>query len=250
MSDQPLVTVVIPTYNALGHLPDCLASISEALGEELGSRVVAHIQDGASDDGSAAYLEKLTLQGVSHSIQADSGIYDAMNSALAQANSPFVYFLGADDRLLPGFANALDNLQDPKAVYYGNVLFAHDMKPYDGPFNKVKLVYRNICHQAIIYPRQLLLAHPFDARYAVYADWAANIALMARHPFVYLALELAVYDNTGGASFDGADAEFGADKHRLLGESFGPGFALLSRTAPLAVAALRLFQAPRRPGRG
>jgi len=97
MSDTPLISIVIATYNCAGELPGCLDSI---LSQD-GGGVEILVADGASSDGTVEILERYGPQLAWWASAADEGIYDAWNQALPRARGTWVLFLGADDRLLP-----------------------------------------------------------------------------------------------------------------------------------------------------
>ena len=205
------------------------------------------LQDGQSTDSTSEVLEQSGLPGLDYQVEADGGIYDAMNRGVQRSDTAFVYFLGADDRLLPGFMHLLDQLREERSVYYGNVLYSHDMKPYGGRFNRLKLVYRNICHQALIYPRSLLQAEPFNTDYNLYADWDMNIRLMAQVPFHYVRTDIAIFENTGGASARHKDLAFERNRDTVFLRHFGRFYYLASRTAPMAAKCYQALFGRRRP---
>lgn len=230
------ITVIIPAFNALQYLPGCVDSIREHVGSLLGKSVNVMIRDAGSTDGSQEYLANLEVPGFSSISRPDKGIYDAMNAAVAEADSDWVFFLGADDRLLPGFAEALGRLDDRDTVYYGDVVLTSDGRRYDGRFSPLKLVYRNICHQAMFFPTALLRDSPYDIRYRTHADWAKNIELMASREFRYLALSIASFRDRSGASGTIEDRAFGEDKAALFRRHHGLLHMLCSLTAPLPTA--------------
>ncbi|MEH6592736.1 MAG: glycosyltransferase [Halioglobus sp.] len=232
--NPPLLTIIVPTYQALEDLRDCINSIIQILGTTLGDTVQVRVQDGQSADGTVEYIHALAHPGICVISEPDEGIYDAMNKAVRDAPTPWVYFLGADDRLLPGFLQMLPQLQDLSSIYYGNVLLTSNKRSYDGKFTAAKLVYRNICHQAIFYPRSLLTAQPYSDRYPLKADWAANITLMSQHPFRYLSHTVALYNNEDGLSRNQQDRAFDEDKNQMFRSAFGTAYFLMSATAPLA----------------
>jgi glycosyltransferase involved in cell wall biosynthesis len=246
VSGSPKITIVIPTFNAMALLPECIASIVEVAGELLGAGVFVRVQDGMSQDEVANYVHDLPHAGISISQESDSGIYDAMNKAVAGIETPWVYFLGADDRLMPGFTEMVAQLSGEDAIYYGDVLYASDLQKYDGNFSPLKLVYRNICHQAIFYPTRILSKNPFQTKYPIKADWAANICLMSKYKYHYLNCDVAVFNNGGGTSGNDDDIVFDADKNRLFRTNFGGVYYLLSLTAPLFTVLYQLFRRPRR----
>lgn len=230
------ITIVIPTWNALQHLPGCLDSIREQVGPSLGKGVQVLVRDADSSDGTRDYLSALEMPGLRSVSQADKGIYDAMNTAVAEADSAWVFFLGADDRLLPGFGEALTRLEHDDTVYYGDVVLTSDGRRYDGRFSALKLVYRNICHQAMFFPTKLLRSSPYDIRYRTHADWAKNIELMATCSFCYLDLPVAQFCHRSGVSGTVEDVAFAEDKAALFRRHHGVLLALCSLTAPLPTA--------------
>src|SRR5882724_1495319 len=96
---QPLVSVVVPTYNRLQYLP---AAVSSVLGQTFGQWELIIADDG-SDEETLAYLqtlEQLTRVKVlrlSHSGNPAS----ARNAALREARGEYVAFLDSDDTWMP-----------------------------------------------------------------------------------------------------------------------------------------------------
>lgn len=243
MDTAPLITIVIPTYNALTLLPQCIESVVKVSGDLLGVRILIRVQDGLSDDGTKEFLEQLPLDGLSIVSEKDSGVYDAMNKSVRSIITPWVYFLGADDRLLPNFVDVINMLDDQEKIYYGNVLYSSNLKKYDGKFSSVKLVYRNICHQAIFFPSRVLQEHPYKEKYPIKADWASNIMLMSKYKFHYMDYDIAIYNNKDGISANNTDVVFESEKHAIFRDSFGLAHYLLSLTAPLPTMAFKLLSA-------
>ncbi len=245
----PVITIVIPTYNAMALLPQCIHSIVEVTGDLLGTRILVKIQDGLSQDGIVEFIDSLPQVGVSIVHEKDKGIYDAMNKAVECLDTPWVYFMGADDRLLPDFLALVNRLDDRCNIVYGNVLYSSDLKKYDGKFNPVKLVYRNICHQAIIYPVTILRETPFLLKYTIMADWASNIDLMSRYDFRYFDYDIAIFNNQSGLSANQRDEMFDAEKNEMFRTIYGVSYYFLSLSAPILNKVYRLFVPRRRKPR-
>ncbi len=243
------VHVIIPSFNDLAELKGCIYSIQQAVGGALGKTVQVTVRDAQSTDGTEAFLADLQLEGVNFVCEADSGIYDAMNKGVSDAKAEWVYFLGADDRLQAGFMAAVDALTLSNTIYYGDVTLASSGKRYDGRFSALKLVYRNICHQAIFYPRELLRQSPFCTRYVTHADWAKNIEFMASQRFEYLDRVVATYRDREGQSGTVFDAAFAEDKSGLFRQYHGKLAMLLSMTASIPTRIYHLFKGPRIPER-
>ena len=98
MSSDVFFTVITATYNAAATLPRLLDSLAAQTCRDFELLV----QDGASRDETLAILERhrTSLPALSVASEADSGIYDAWNRALARVRGEWVIFLGADDMLV------------------------------------------------------------------------------------------------------------------------------------------------------
>jgi Glycosyl transferase family 2 len=105
--------------------------------------------------------------GVRVTSEPDNGIYDAFNKALGRARGRWLYFLGADDCLLPDFATLALSLTAAEQVHYASVRFAPSGLTYGGPFRGWRLLRENIPHQVMIYSRRSIVdAGGFDTRFS------------------------------------------------------------------------------------
>lgn len=129
-----------------------------------------------------------------------------MNKGVKMAKGKWLYFMGADDRLVNGVLSAIaDQLQKSDVdIFYGNVILTSNNSIYDGTFDLEKLLYKkNICHQAIFYGK-----HVFDKigyynlRYKIWADWDFNIRCFKHTEFVinYIDVTIAHYNDQYGVS--------------------------------------------------
>ena len=98
MSTPPLVSVLIPSYNAERWLAESVAS---AAGQSYPNVEVVVVDDG-STDGSVEVARSFEGRGVKVFEQANSGACAARNAALERSGGAYVKFLDADDVLLPG----------------------------------------------------------------------------------------------------------------------------------------------------
>jgi glycosyltransferase involved in cell wall biosynthesis len=93
MSDRPLVSVVIPTYNAEAFIEDCLHSVFDQQGDfELD---VVLVDDGSTDETLARV--KATGYPIRCVEQANAGPAAARNRALRMAKGEYIAFLDSDD---------------------------------------------------------------------------------------------------------------------------------------------------------
>jgi glycosyltransferase involved in cell wall biosynthesis len=91
---EPTISIIIATKNVADRIESCIKSI---LGQTYRSYEVL-IQDALSTDGTLAILRDYDPHTIKVTSEADDGIYDAWNRALAHAAGEWIMFLGADDR--------------------------------------------------------------------------------------------------------------------------------------------------------
>jgi len=177
LTEQPLLTIVICTYNAEIHLAECIATIAP----QKTSHIKLHIIDGNSTDSTLSIIKSNSSVVDYWRSEKDSGVYDAMNKSLTNIESGWVLYLGADDRLMPNIASRLIKILQTQpaetTVYYGDVYRPASNTIYDGKFSKIKMMRRNICQQAILYPRAALSKYNFDTTFPINADHILNINL-------------------------------------------------------------------------
>ena len=93
----PLVSIIIPCYNAERWLAETLES---ALAQTWTNREIILVDDG-STDGSLPIAQKFTARGVQVVTQPNQGAAAARNHGLRLARGDYLQFLDADDLLAP-----------------------------------------------------------------------------------------------------------------------------------------------------
>ncbi|WP_183575383.1 glycosyltransferase family 2 protein [Mucilaginibacter sp. X5P1] len=209
------ISVIIVTYNAAEHLQKCLDSIYKQAYPAIDIIIV----DGKSTDGTVQILEQNTGRIHFCLSEKDSGIYDAMNKAIKHISGSWVYFLGADDELLPDFSLMAQELKEPDTIYYGNVL-ANGIKR-SGLISPYYMAKGGIYHQAIIYPKTVFDKYTYNTKYKIAADYALNMSLYKdkRYKFVYLDYIICNYNHLG-ISGRVVDEAFEQDKTGLILKNF------------------------------
>lgn len=155
-----MVSIVVVTFNAEKTIRNCLISI---LSQKLeGWECI--LVDGNSKDKTVDIIEEFKSKDnrFRYISEPDTGIYNAMNKGWKMAKGEWVYYIGADDELLPDGLDSMirdgERYGNPDVVY-GNILYKKD--------NGEKEVHRHkshnrlpwsffACHQAIIAKRDLL----------------------------------------------------------------------------------------------
>jgi glycosyltransferase involved in cell wall biosynthesis len=119
---SPEITIVVAAYNAESFIRATLESV---LAQSLQDIEVIVIDDG-STDATQAILRTFSDRRLTVLRQENSGVSAARNAGLAAARAPYVFFLDADDLLLPDaldrMVNTLD--QNPERV----ACFAHHVR--------------------------------------------------------------------------------------------------------------------------
>lgn len=94
---NPLVSVVIPAYNAAGFIAETLESV---LGQTYRPLEIIVVDDG-SRDGTPEVVERFASHGVRLIRQENAGPSAARNRGIAVATGTYIAFLDADDLWLP-----------------------------------------------------------------------------------------------------------------------------------------------------
>jgi glycosyltransferase involved in cell wall biosynthesis len=97
MPERPVISVIIPCYNAAAWLP---ATIESAVGQTWPHVEIIVVDDGSSDD-SVAIARRYSSRNVRVETIPNSGAAAARNHGLALARGDYLQFLDADDLLGP-----------------------------------------------------------------------------------------------------------------------------------------------------
>jgi glycosyltransferase involved in cell wall biosynthesis len=190
----PKVSIICVTKNASQYLERCLKSISE----QTCPHIELIVQDGESTDNTLDIIRRWSALINSWQSIPDQGIYDAMNKALEYVTGDWVYFIGSDDYLYPGFSDMVVNdLKHKNRIYYGKVEVGNGT--YTRRFSSYKLTKYNLCHQAMFFPRSVFERYRFDLHYEVCADYLLNMQLNCdnRYKFQYVDKLIAFFNDTG-----------------------------------------------------
>lgn len=224
---HPFFSIIIPTYNSEQTIASCLESILVQIFTDYEILVI----DGQSTDQTTLVLQAFQnkcprLHWIS---EKDSGIYEAMNKGISMAKGQWLYFLGSDDVF---FSNSV--LQTifsytkirNNGFIYGNVLingqagWAESDAIYDGSFDVLKMLYKNICHQSIFYHYTLFQRYGYyNTRYSICADYDLNLRIAASLELKYIDIIIAVFKG-GNSSFIQRDLYFEQEKNKNIVQYF------------------------------
>lgn len=210
------ISVITVCFNAVSTIEKTICSVLNQSWSDLEYIII----DGGSKDGTVDILKKYSSR-LSYISEPDKGIYDAMNKGVKKSSGDYVLFLGADDLLFDNEVLSIiaNKLLCPDCIYYGDVVFLPSFQTYCGKFNTFKLIRKNICHQAILYPAHILKREPYDLKYKSFADWELNIRLWNRYNFIYLYNTIS-YFTLGGLSGKG-DERFIQARGSIIKKNLG-----------------------------
>jgi glycosyltransferase involved in cell wall biosynthesis len=212
------------------------------------------VVDGASSDGTVELLRECADPRLRWVSEPDGGVYDAMNKGARLASGDYLLFLGADDRLACDLAVVGRRLMDPRCVYYGDAYWPTRHRLYDGRFGVAKFAIKNICQQAIFYPRAAFAKYAFDPRYRVQADWELNMRCFSdpEFRFEYFPVLVSTYNDLDGMSSRLRDVAMERDYTTLLWRHFPAYLAVPLITAVFAARLARrvgILRAPEKAER-
>lgn len=196
------ISVIVPCLNAASTISNCINSI---LTQEY-SNIEIIIVDGLSTDETIDIVKRLLVD-ADHKIisELDSGIYDAINKGIDIASGDYLIVLGADDELYDNSVLKNVFLSDFKYAdfIYGNVIFKSTNTKYDGKFNIIKLLSKNICHQAIFYHKSVYeKLGKYETKYKALGDMLFNIRCFESGEITirYIDKIISIYNDLGYSS--------------------------------------------------
>ena len=235
--NAPLVSVIIPTFNAAAKLQASLRSVTENQAPFQDVEVL--VMDGASVDETVQVARDFAFvdERVQVWSESDNGIYDAMNRGIERSNGRFLYFLGAGDTLRAGVLGELETLPDlhPRLLLHAQVSPPVVGAPphVSAGLKLVDLARFNIPHQGAFYGREIFrVVGLYEPKYRIYADHDLNFRCWADKRIETRFWNRVVADfELGGASASRHDPQFERDWPRLVWKRGGmwPWLSLQSR---------------------
>lgn len=179
MQNSPLISVIIPTKNVANTLRQTLESVVN----QTYANIEVLVVDYQSTDETQAIAT--SFDNVRFIPEISPGIYQAMNTGIAQANGTWLYFLGADDVLFDEHVfTSIFSQPIPNTCYW--ILGKVENVSVTNSFIKTiytntltsGIYWRNILHhQGILYHKEVFRTEQYDTRFAVLADYAFNLKL-------------------------------------------------------------------------
>ncbi|MBD5452182.1 MAG: glycosyltransferase [Lachnospiraceae bacterium] len=202
-SDCAMFSIIVVCLNAGERL---WATVESVLRQSYENYEIV-IKDGISTDGSVKMLAETVKDSRLHIYQKkDSGIYDAMNQAVALAGGDYVIFMNAgdsfyDETVLDKISNVILTRNKKPDILYGN-LYQRALATvvYSAPEINDFTCYRNVpCHQTCFYSRKLFAERAYDPKYNVRADYEHFLWCFyeKKADIVYVPVIVASYEGGG-----------------------------------------------------
>lgn len=224
------LTVITITYNNLAGLRKTADSVLAQTMSDFEWIIV----DGASTDGTQAYLQEIPRrwQGAAECLQIisepDTGIYNAMNKGIFHAHGTYLQFLNSgDSQISPTILEQIFSNNPTADILYGNRMDVYangDLREvrYAPKISIYFLWSSMISHQASFIRRALFDTvglYREDLKYA--SDWVFFLKAFVQHNASSMFLDMPiVYFDKGGISSDVANTvEMKAERKRAFAET-------------------------------
>ena len=216
------LSIIIPTLGKKDSLNTTLSSITTSLDKDLEYEIIIVSKGQISLlKNTGDFIKTLNFQ--------EDGIYKAMNFGIDQSCGEYLFFCGDDDIIFPMFKNLFLNGYKKNAdLIIGNVFFGKN-KIYKNSRYKFSILFKNICHQCIIYNKNFFVREvsSFTDMYHVQADHYANILCLAKNPKIYKKNICVAWYSNDGFSTKNLDNQFKKDFEKNIKIHFGTKYFLI-----------------------
>ncbi|PIR72625.1 MAG: hypothetical protein COU42_00605 [Candidatus Nealsonbacteria bacterium CG10_big_fil_rev_8_21_14_0_10_36_24] len=96
--ENPLVSIIIPTYNASAYIAD---AVDSAVKQTYLNKEIIVVDDGSTDDTKKILAPYIRDGFIKYIFQKNKGLSGARNTAIREANGEYIALLDADDFFLP-----------------------------------------------------------------------------------------------------------------------------------------------------
>ena len=179
------------------------------------------VKDGGSRDGSIEKLPKDPR--IRFVCRQDTGIYDAMNQAVEEAQGDYLIFMNCGDRFYT--ADVLETVarvigEERAPLYYGKCYdrLTGQVRAYPKKLTRMTCYRTMICHQATVYRADILKQRKYDLTYPILADREMLWHLVCEKKVspVYIDTVIADYQGGGESANEKHVQRNRADQQRLL----------------------------------
>jgi len=193
MSDNPLISIITPSYNQAKFLRETIDSVLSQDYPNLEYIII----DGGSSDGSLEIIQEYENRLSYWESTPDKGQTDAINKGFARAKGKYLAWLNSDDVYLPGaVSEAVGYLEEHPEIgtVYGDCTFIDAQGHTIGRFPaaqtdhaRLRRGYVHIPQQASFFRADLWQeVGPLDPSFYFAMDYDLWVRLAKKSPLVYL----------------------------------------------------------------
>lgn len=215
--DKKLISVITVVYNGKAYLEQTISNVINLAHDNIEFIII----DGGSTDGTVDLIKEYDGFIDYWVSEPDSGLYDAMNKGWSIAGlESNILFLGAGDKIikLPADCAKLKSHQ----IIYGRVQLG-PARIFKSRVNWQLKFANTLHHQALLIPKKLHVAPPFDTRYKLYADFDFNLRILKKAAEFKYDRDFLAYAMPGGAS-----KNYSSEAYEIAKKNFGLAFGILA----------------------
>lgn len=198
------ISVITVTCNSLPALQKTVESVCHQDYPDLEYIII----DGASQDGTAAFLKENGDRVTAWVSEPDNGIYEAMNKGVRLATGDYCIFMNAGDLFVHHRVLSRVSRHLGKADFVlGNEIVLDEWDRIIGYYSSrngytlYNLLTSSTCHQASLIRRNVLIEHPYDEHLRLVSDWKFILERYLEGNFIFKEINLDVcFFRTGGAT--------------------------------------------------
>lgn len=193
LSENPLVSIITPSYNQSRFLEQTMRSVLE----QDYPNIEYIVMDGASTDGSLEVIQRYQHKLSYWESVPDKGQTDAINKGFARATGDILAWLNSDDLLLPGAVSAaVKQLQSHPEVgmVYGDTIFVNADGEKIGKFAAAQTDLKRLQRGYVHIPQQASFFRvdlwrkvgPLDPTFYFAMDYDLWVRLARLAPLLYV----------------------------------------------------------------
>ena len=188
-----ILSIILPCYKFDSEVCSCISKISCILKNCHYELIIICTEE---------YYLKFTQKYPSIIVikESSNGIYSAMNDGVKVATGDYFYFIGKDDMITEDFIFAYNYIKEYIPMVLSCDVLYRNLGVYSGYPSKFKLLYKNLCHQGLLYHKNCFLDNGLYLKsFKVQADHFLNIKLFWHNKadIHHLKKRICVYSNSG-----------------------------------------------------
>ena len=198
MTDNPLFSIIVVSYNASALIRDTVESVLKQTFDDY--EIV--VKDACSTDDTIAQIPESDRIRLFES--KDSGIYDGMNMAIREAKGRFLHFLNcgdkfASDDVLERVAGFIRSSEISDGIVYGDCFFGDIYRKQPSRITPFFLYRTPLCHQSMFFSKTVFSELGlYDLSFRIAADYDCTVKAFKNHiPFYYLNIPICRYLGEG-----------------------------------------------------